>query len=164
MTDLFTVLKDAYCIWITLSFTHLEPLEFSQLLLLLSAFNLLTNWLTKQLQLIHLKMIPVVVFLVWVLGASMKRPLQLLSFSLFCSSLLAPHLHAFLVKKSNWPGARLFFGVIGAVAGAALVPLDWARPWQRFPIPVSIGLVIGCFIGSLLDFLGISRLIKRLVK
>lgn len=158
---MFVILKDCYLIWIVFSFTHLDTAKFSQVLLLCSAFNSAIACLIGELHWIHWEMVPLMTFLIWVLGAAARRPLQLLSFSLFCSSLLAAHLHAFLSagRQKAWPSGRLLFGVIGGVGGAALVPLDWAQPWQRFPIPVACGLVVGCLVGNILDY--IHSLIKH---
>lgn len=36
----------------------------------------------------------------------------------------------------EWLGTAEFFGfVFGALAGCGVIPLDWNRPWQAFPIP-----------------------------
>ncbi len=45
-------------------------------------------------------------------------------------------------------------GAAGAVVGAwlscAAIPLDWDRPWQRFPVPPTVGAVLGHAAGTLL--------------
>lgn len=40
--------------------------------------------------------------------------------------------------------------IIGAWCGAFVIPLDWDRPWQEWPIPCSVGAVLGCSIGHLI--------------
>ncbi|EDV22220.1 uncharacterized protein TRIADDRAFT_59237 [Trichoplax adhaerens] len=34
-------------------------------------------------------------------------------------------------------------GILGAWLGAFTIPLDWDRPWQVWPIPCSIGTMMG---------------------
>ncbi|XP_050512033.1 phosphatidylinositol-glycan biosynthesis class F protein [Diabrotica virgifera virgifera] len=41
------------------------------------------------------------------------------------------------------------FTVFGAWLGAVLIPLDWNRPYQDWPIPCCYGAVAGCFVGNL---------------
>jgi hypothetical protein len=43
--------------------------------------------------------------------------------------------------------------IIGAVGGAAFVPLDWGREWQKFPMPPSIGICIGSAAGRLIEMI-----------
>ncbi|XP_067123121.1 uncharacterized protein PIG-F isoform X2 [Centruroides vittatus] len=40
--------------------------------------------------------------------------------------------------------------IIGAWCGAFVIPLDWDRPWQEWPIPCSVGAVLGCSVGHLI--------------
>lgn len=35
------------------------------------------------------------------------------------------------------------FALFGAWLGAVVIPLDWDRPWQEWPIPCSLGALIG---------------------
>ena len=38
--------------------------------------------------------------------------------------------------------------VVGAWVGAFPIPLDWDRPWQRWPISCIFGLIAGNVLGS----------------
>eukprot|EP00727_Mastigamoeba_balamuthi_P003774 m51a1_g13394 hypothetical protein (245) ;mRNA; f:353-1259 len=38
---------------------------------------------------------------------------------------------------------------LGAWVSAFVIPLDWDRPWQAWPIPCTVGALVGCFAGSL---------------
>ena len=40
---------------------------------------------------------------------------------------------------------------IGAWASCFTIPLDWDRPWQKWPIPLIIGSLLGFCIGSVLN-------------
>lgn len=51
----------------------------------------------------------------------------------------SPMLHA-------WPGV---LAMLGAYLGAAAIPLDWDRWWQRWPLPCLIGALAGFPIGHL---------------
>ncbi|RDD46493.1 Phosphatidylinositol-glycan biosynthesis class F protein [Trichoplax sp. H2] len=51
-------------------------------------------------------------------------------------------------------------GILGAWLGAFTIPLDWDRPWQVWPIPCSIGTMMGYGAGlviSLLEKLLVNR-------
>lgn len=53
---------------------------------------------------------------------------------------------------------------IGTWFGAFVIPLDWDRPWQVWPIPCSLGAIIGYFLSHLAIICGIPknfRLTKR---
>uniref|UniRef100_A0A914WW34 Phosphatidylinositol-glycan biosynthesis class F protein n=1 Tax=Plectus sambesii TaxID=2011161 RepID=A0A914WW34_9BILA len=53
--------------------------------------------------------------------------------------------------KRQLVAQRIAFGsVLGAWGGAAVIPLDWDRPWQIWPTPCVAGGVIGAFLGLLL--------------
>ncbi len=39
---------------------------------------------------------------------------------------------------------------VGAWLSCAAIPLDWDRPWQRFPVPPTVGAVLGHAGGTLL--------------
>lgn len=39
--------------------------------------------------------------------------------------------------------------LFGAWLGAVLIPLDWDRPWQVWPVPCSIGAIIGYLVSHL---------------
>ncbi|RIB22305.1 GPI biosynthesis protein family Pig-F-domain-containing protein [Gigaspora rosea] len=41
--------------------------------------------------------------------------------------------------------------VVGAWLGAIVIPLDWDRPWQVWPIPCVIGGFIGHIVGSIIS-------------
>lgn len=45
------------------------------------------------------------------------------------------------------------FTVFGAWLGAVVIPLDWNRPYQDWPIPCCYGAILGCFIGNLFSVL-----------
>jgi phosphatidylinositol glycan class F len=38
--------------------------------------------------------------------------------------------------------------LVGAWLGAVVIPLDWERPWQQWPISCVLGAVVGQAIGS----------------
>ena len=40
--------------------------------------------------------------------------------------------------------------VIGVWLGAIVIPLDWDRPWQAWPIPCAVGTLVGYVFGLLL--------------
>ncbi|KAK5650126.1 hypothetical protein RI129_001155 [Pyrocoelia pectoralis] len=46
--------------------------------------------------------------------------------------------------------------LFGAWLGAIVIPLDWDRPWQSWPIPCSFGGIIGYMCSNLLNIVGIS--------
>lgn len=53
---------------------------------------------------------------------------------------------------------------VGTWFGAFVIPLDWDRPWQVWPIPCSLGAMVGYFISHLSVMCGIPknfRLSKR---
>lgn len=57
-------------------------------------------------------------------------------------------LHRTLVLNyaDSWNGLQVWACWIGAGIGVVVIPLDWDRPWQRYPIP----LVITSFAGYVL--------------
>lgn len=42
--------------------------------------------------------------------------------------------------------------VLGAWSGAAVIPLDWGRPWQLWPIPCSFGALAMCSLSYLVMY------------
>ncbi|XP_057664176.1 uncharacterized protein LOC130898720 isoform X1 [Diorhabda carinulata] len=41
------------------------------------------------------------------------------------------------------------FTMFGAWLGAVVIPLDWNKPYQDWPIPCCYGAMLGCFVGNL---------------
>ncbi|KAB0790451.1 hypothetical protein PPYR_15140 [Photinus pyralis] len=46
--------------------------------------------------------------------------------------------------------------LVGAWLGAVVIPLDWDRPWQAWPIPCSLGAVIAYMCSNLFNIVGMS--------
>lgn len=64
------------------------------------------------------------------------------------------------------PLAELLLGsvqlcVAGAWLGAFVIPLDWDRPWQAWPIPCSTGALLG---HAAAHFLGLVSFVPRVMK
>lgn len=51
--------------------------------------------------------------------------------------------------------------LFGAWLGAVLIPLDWNRPYQEWPIPCSSGAIVGCFLANLVLLLPSKYLMRR---
>ncbi|EPZ31186.1 hypothetical protein O9G_001098 [Rozella allomycis CSF55] len=45
---------------------------------------------------------------------------------------------------------RIYGAILGAWSSAIVVPLDWERDWQVWPIPALIGASMGHTIGTLI--------------
>lgn len=43
--------------------------------------------------------------------------------------------------------------LFGSWLGAVLIPLDWNRPYQEWPIPCCYGAMAGCFVGNAYSFM-----------
>ena len=43
----------------------------------------------------------------------------------------------------------LTFGIVGCWLGAFVIPLDWQKPYQNWPLPIIYGSFSGCLIGYL---------------
>lgn len=43
--------------------------------------------------------------------------------------------------------------ILGAWLGAVVIPLDWNRPYQKWPIPCCIGAMGGCYIANIFSLL-----------
>lgn len=43
------------------------------------------------------------------------------------------------------------YGIVGAWCGSLVIPLDWDRWWQEWPISSSFGLVFGVLIGAIVS-------------
>ncbi|KAK9768895.1 Glycosylphosphatidylinositol (GPI) anchor assembly protein [Basidiobolus ranarum] len=52
--------------------------------------------------------------------------------------------------KERFAFYPLVSGVFGAWLGAIVIPLDWDRPWQAWPIPCVLGSLLGYTIGIFL--------------
>lgn len=48
---------------------------------------------------------------------------------------------------------KLRLTLFGAWLGAIVIPLDWNRPWQDWPIPCNVGAIAGYMVGSFLSSL-----------
>ncbi len=148
---MYCLLRDLYCAWVLFSFLSC-PEKFPFVLFVLSLFVFLTDALIKQqLQLqASLKHFLAVSLAVWFLGASLRRPFHLLSFALLASSLLSLDAEKFLqIPREPLKHAHAIALIAGAVGGSIFVPLDWGTQWQKFPMPVSIGLCIGSALGRI---------------
>lgn len=81
--------------------------------------------------------------------------LFLLLFSLHCSFTCALPFTSDRIasERAKWfVGLPALTTIIGAWAGAIVIPLDWNRPWQKWPVPCTYGALAGYFIGVLLLF------------
>lgn len=55
--------------------------------------------------------------------------------------------------------------LIGAWLGAVVIPLDWDRPWQVWPIPCCTGAVIGCAVANIVSLMkGVPNIFKVVSK
>jgi phosphatidylinositol glycan class F len=55
-----------------------------------------------------------------------------------------------------------FFGaVFGAWVGAFPIPLDWDRPWQRWPVSCAAGAMVGALFANLFSFLQFHLELKK---
>jgi len=48
----------------------------------------------------------------------------------------------------------VLFTVIGAWAGASVIPLDWDKDWQRWSIPCSLGMIFGHVLANIYEVIG----------
>lgn len=46
--------------------------------------------------------------------------------------------------------------IFGAWLGAVLIPLDWNKPYQEWPIPCYFGAIAGCFVANFVSFISIT--------
>lgn len=46
------------------------------------------------------------------------------------------------------------FTILGSWLGAVIIPLDWDRPYQKWPIPCCIGALCGCYVGNIFSIWG----------
>ncbi|KCV69722.1 hypothetical protein H696_04128 [Fonticula alba] len=73
-----------------------------------------------------------------------------LGFSEIVDFILGRNLNS-IFKKAAW---RIFAGtLLGAWVSVAVVPLDWERPWQAWPIPAVYGAVAGHLLGAVFALL-----------
>ncbi|EFA06524.1 phosphatidylinositol-glycan biosynthesis class F protein [Tribolium castaneum] len=60
---------------------------------------------------------------------------------------------------------KLRLTLFGAWLGAIVIPLDWNRPWQDWPIPCSVGAMVGYmvanFVTSLLQHQYFAKFIRK---
>ncbi|XP_008554247.1 phosphatidylinositol-glycan biosynthesis class F protein [Microplitis demolitor] len=50
--------------------------------------------------------------------------------------------------------------VLGTWLGAIVIPLDWDRPWQEWPIPCAIGALIGYIVANFICFIKLLPVYK----
>lgn len=50
---------------------------------------------------------------------------------------------------------NLYFTIFGAWLGAFVIPLDWDRPWQEWPIPCTLGSMVGFMLSHVVMMLQI---------
>lgn len=80
------------------------------------------------------------------------RQLETLSWAVTCGAMTASTAPDLLVPAaySTYRSIDLL-SIIGALSGAwcgaATIPLDWERPWQRYPKPIVFGSLFGHVIG-----------------
>ncbi len=59
-------------------------------------------------------------------------------------------------RIDRWMVWFAYGSVIGGLAGAFVLPLDWDRAWQSFPVPCIIGsasaALIATFLGLVIPF------------
>ncbi|XP_058800659.1 phosphatidylinositol-glycan biosynthesis class F protein [Phymastichus coffea] len=48
--------------------------------------------------------------------------------------------------------------ICGTWCSAFVIPLDWDRPWQAWPIPCIIGALLGCFAGHFITLIKVLML------
>lgn len=47
------------------------------------------------------------------------------------------------------------FTLFGSWLGAFVIPLDWDRPWQEWPVPCAYGAMVGFVIGNMFTLIGV---------
>ena len=52
-------------------------------------------------------------------------------------------------KKTRALYGQLYGTLVGAYLGAIPIPLDWDRPWQKWPVTIVIGAVMGTALGEM---------------
>ena len=73
----------------------------------------------------------------------------------------APQQCSVASERAKWfVGLPALTTIVGAWAGAIVIPLDWHQPWQQWPIPCTYGALAGYFIGVMLLFT-LSALIPK---
>ncbi|KAH9494407.1 hypothetical protein Btru_021827 [Bulinus truncatus] len=95
--------------------------------------------------------------------------LIILPLCIFCGLDLENWYHLFTTSSNLGVKTLVYytsiFSVIGAWAGAAVIPLDWDRPWQVWPISCAVGGISGYCIGLLLCAVQLPReLVKNKTK
>ena len=58
-----------------------------------------------------------------------------------------------LLFKDNPAVGKLVGTLVGAYVGCVPIPLDWDRPWQRWPVTVYMGACAGLFVGTIAQVL-----------
>ena len=53
-------------------------------------------------------------------------------------------------------------GMLGCWAACVVIPLDWNRPWQYWPIPNSVGTMVGSILGVIVGFLFLCPVLGQL--
>lgn len=74
---------------------------------------------------------------------------ETLMFSLHCCYLAYPAIYQVFkgdFKVGLWKKYFIMI-VVGAWSSCVVIPLDWDRDWQAWPIPVVVGAYIGAFLG-----------------
>lgn len=131
-------------------------LAFACLVCILFGAPLLANLdktLTLAVQLTTVSILPLVLFL----GAHGTLPY------LFCD-------HFELTSKSQTGYLDMIhynavFALFGGWAASAVVPLDWDRPWQAYPVPNMCGVLVGLLAGNLYTFgVGILGAYKKRIE
>ncbi|CAG8603084.1 22137_t:CDS:2, partial [Dentiscutata erythropus] len=88
-------------------------------------------------------------------GENFAHALWITLFGAFMFHLIAVVFGAPAIDPESIPEKLIYYTtvstVIGAWLGAIVIPLDWDRPWQMWPIPCVIGGFIGHVIGSIIS-------------
>lgn len=53
-------------------------------------------------------------------------------------------------------------GMLGSWAACVVIPLDWNRPWQYWPIPNSVGTIAGSILGVIIGFLFLCPILSHI--
>lgn len=83
-----------------------------------------------------------------------------LSFALLITALILPSVIVSIETTEkpsftslSWLRGSERWTLIGAWAGAFVIPLDWDRPWQVWPEPCCLGAVVGCGLHSMINLI-----------
>ncbi|CAG8506653.1 35474_t:CDS:2 [Gigaspora margarita] len=88
-------------------------------------------------------------------GENFAHALWITLFGAFMFHLIAIVFGAPAIDPESIPEKLIYYTtvatVVGAWLGAIVIPLDWDRPWQVWPIPCVIGGFVGHIVGSIIS-------------